>query len=245
MHPVICQIGPLTVYSFGLMLAIAVLVCSILLARDAKAVNIAPDVIYDFSLWMIVAGIIGSRVFFIFLNLPDFVADPQQIFMVQNGGLAWQGGLVFGCLAGILFARKKKLSLRMMADLAAPYLALGQAIGRLGCFFNGCCYGKPVAWGLYFPVHHAHLYPTQLFDTVMLGGIFFILKAYRKHAKIQGEVFVLYLILAALERFINEFFRGDHINTAVGLSIFQIVSLIILIIGIYLWRRLHRQTHRV
>jgi phosphatidylglycerol:prolipoprotein diacylglycerol transferase len=242
MHPVIGHLGPLTIYSFGLMLAIAVVVCSFLLSRDAKKFGISQEVIFDFAFWVILAGIVGSRLFFIFLNLGDFIADPRQIIMISNGGLAWQGGLIVGGLTGLLFIKTKKLSLRLMADLAAPYLALGQAIGRIGCFLNGCCYGREVSWGIYCPVHDAHLHPTQLYESAYLLIVFFILKYLQKNSVIRGEIFALYLIFAAVGRFTNEFFRADHVNTAVGLSVFQLVSLGVFLVGLYFWRRLRRTT---
>lgn len=240
MHPILGHIGPFTIYSFGLMLATAVVLCSFLLSRDAKAFNISQDTIFDFAFWVILAGIAGSRLFFIFLNLRDFIAKPQEIIMISNGGLAWQGGLIVGGLTGFFYIKKRGLSLRLMADLSAPYLALGQAIGRLGCFLNGCCYGREVPWGIYFPVHQARLHPTQLYESVFLVIAFFILKYLQKRSLIRGEIFSMYLMLAAAGRFTNEFFRADHVNTAIGLSIFQIVAFFVFCIGFYLWRRLHR-----
>lgn len=240
MHPVIGHIGPLTLYSFGLMLAVAVTVCAFMLSRDAGKAGLKPEVIYDFVFWVILAGIAGSRIFFIFLNLPDFVADPKQIVMISNGGLAWQGGLLLGAAAGIIFVRVHKLPVGLIADLSSPYLALGQAVGRIGCFLNGCCYGRESNWGIYFPVHHARLYPTQLFDTFMLSAVFLILKYFQSKSRVRGEVFCLYLVLASLARFINEFFRGDHVNTPVGLSIFQLVSLGVIFAGIGSWMYLRR-----
>ncbi|MCB9757163.1 MAG: prolipoprotein diacylglyceryl transferase [Candidatus Omnitrophica bacterium] len=242
MYPTIGHIGPITIYSFGLMLAIAVMLCSFLLSRDAGKVGISQETIFDLVFWVILGGIVGARIFFILLNFSDFAADPKQIIMIANGGLAWQGGLVLGCLAGVFYVRKKNLSLSTMVDLAAPYLALGQAVGRIGCFLNGCCYGRPVAWGIYFPVHGQHLHPTQLYDTGMLVGIFFILKYLQKNSRRRGEIFAAYLVLASVERFINEFFRADHINAVMGLSVFQWVSVAVFILGGYLWWRLYRQS---
>ncbi|MFA5060347.1 MAG: prolipoprotein diacylglyceryl transferase family protein, partial [Candidatus Omnitrophota bacterium] len=120
-----------------------------------------------------------------------------------------------------------------IADLVAPYLALGQAIGRLGCFLNGCCYGKAVSWGLFFPVHGAHLHPVQLYTSFDLLIIFFILKKYQRLERNSGETFVLYLILASLERFCMEFLRADHVQVWLGLSIFQIVSITIFAAATY------------
>ena len=238
MFPIILKIGPLTIYSYGLMLAVAALVCSWLLSRDAKKFQIPTDVIFDLFFVVVVGGIIGARIFYIFLNLDFFISYPMEIIMVQKGGLAWQGGLILGFLSGIIFVKKKNLDLKLLLDLCAPYIALGQAIGRVGCFLNGCCYGKEVAWGIYFPVHHAHLHPTQLYDAMGLLGIFFILKYYQKYSKSSGRTFVLYLILAPLLRFIVEFFRADHIELLWNLSIYQFVCLVFISVAAYAHTRL-------
>ena len=227
MFPVICKIGPLTVYSYGLMMAVSVIVCAILLSRDAGGKGISADVVYDFIFWAVLAGIAGARLFYILLNFEFFRQSPGEIVMLQNGGLAWQGGLIAGSLCTFYFVKHKRLSVPMFADLVAPYVALGQAIGRIGCFLNGCCYGRPVPWGIYFPVHHEHLHPTQLYSAFNLTVIFFILKAFQKHARAPGQVLVLYFILASAERFIVEFFRADHKMSWGGLSEFQVVSLVI------------------
>jgi len=152
----------ITIHSYGLMLALAVLICSFLLVGDAHKSKIKPEIIFDLAFWAIVGGITGGRLFYVVLNYPFFVANPHEIIMIQKGGLAWQGGLAFGGLTTVLFIRKKNLFLPAMLDLIAPYLALGQAIGRIGCFLNGCCFGKIFEGGIYFPVHDATLHPTQL-----------------------------------------------------------------------------------
>jgi len=118
-----------------------------------------------------------------------------------------------------------KISVWFMADLLAPYLALGQAIGRIGCFLNGCCYGRSVIWGIYFPVHHARLHPTQLYEATILLGAFFILRSLKRTLLYQGQIFSVYLILAGLIRFFTEFLRADHVEFFSGLSIFQIVCI--------------------
>lgn len=228
MYPVICKIGPLSIYSYGLMVALAALVCSFLMAHDARKVGIASDVIFDLMFWVVVAGLIGARVFFIGLNFSYFVSNPVEMIMVQKGGLSWQGGLIAGALFGIGFLRKQKLPFLKTLDLVAPYIALGQSIGRVGCFLNGCCYGKKLSWGIYFPVHHEHLHPTQLYSSFGLLIIFFVLKFLQSRKVYEGQIFVNYLFLAASLRFCVEFFRADHYTTLWGLSIYQYVCLIIL-----------------
>ncbi len=247
MFPEICRIGGIVVYSYGLMLAAAIMVCSFLLSREAKTtLGIEQDAILDLVFWVTIAGIIGARLFYILLNLSFFIESPGEIIMLQHGGLAFQGGLILGALSAVLIIRRKGWPFWKMADMIAPYLALGHAIGRIGCFLNGCCYGKPVSWGIYFPVHGAHLHPTQLYASALLLVIYVFLKRIQRSGMMSGGVFSLYLMLAAAERVIVEFFRADHEGVFLGLSIFQYISIAIFFSGLTLWfylRRKHVSSH--
>ena len=236
MHPVICQIGPFTVYSYGVSLAAAVIVCAFFLKGEAKKNNLNPQVLMDFLFIVVISGIVGGRLFYVFLNLPHFLQNPGEVFMLHHGGLAWQGGFISGALAAIFVIKKNKMPLLSTVDMVAPYIALGQSIGRIGCFFNGCCYGQEVSWGIYFPVHQARLHPTQIYDSLGLFFIFLVLRKFQSVRKKEGEVFVLYLLLAAFLRFFVEFYRADHEIFLFGLSIFQVVSVgfILAAISVYL-----------
>jgi len=246
MHPILFTIGPITIYSYGVMLAVAVLVCTYLLSLDAKKYNISQDAAYDLVFWTMLGGILGGRIFYVIIEWSYYSQNLLEIPMIQKGGLAWQGGFLGGLIAGIYFVRSKKLSLRPILDLAAPYLALGQSIGRIGCFLNGCCYGKPVAWGPYYPTHAARLYPTQLFETAGLFAIFLILKYAQTKPHQAGFVFVFYLWLAAIERFIVEFYRGDTIPAPGGLTLAQDVAFCVFIAGlIYYATVIRTQTKKV
>lgn len=236
MHPIFFSIGPITIYSYGVMLALAVLVSTYLLSRDAKHYNMSRDTAYDLVFWCILWGIIGARIFYILLAWPYYMNNLMEMLMLQKGGLAWQGGFLGGTLAGVWFLRRKKLSLRPVMDLVAPYIALGQSIGRIGCFFNGCCYGKPVAWGIYFPTHGARLHPTQLYEMAALFIIFLILKYTRNLEHRPGFIFVFYLVLAGMERFIVEFFRADHDILWMGLSLTQFIALGVFAAGLILMK---------
>ncbi len=237
MHPILFHIGPITIYSYGVMMAVAVLVCAFLLSRDARKKNIPQDFIYDLVFWCVLWGILGARVFYIFLNLSYFTDNWLEIPMLQKGGLAWQGGFIGGTLAGLWFVRQKKIALRPVLDLVAPYIALGQAIGRIGCFLNGCCYGKPLAWGVFFPAQNAHLHPTQLYETAGLLAVFVVLIYASRRPHPPGYIFVLYLWLAAIERFTVEFFRADHDILMAGLSLFQWISIGIFVAGLLIFKR--------
>ncbi len=233
MFPIICKIGPLTVYSYGLMLAIGVILCAFLLSKEIKNTDITMDFILDLIFWVVLFGILGARIFYILLNLEFYMNHPAEIIMIHKGGLAWQGSLILGSLTGGIFIKRKGLELLRILDLTAPYIALGQSIGRIGCFLNGCCYGKEVAWGIFVPIHGANLHPTQIYSTVGLFCIFLFLKAYRNKAS-SGGIFILYLIFASALRFIVEFFRADHQTFFIGLSIFQMVCLSLIIVALIL-----------
>lgn len=233
MYPVICRIGPFEIYSFGVMVAAAALLCSFLMVREGKSFGIKAQEIYDLVFWAAVGGIIGARVFYIVLNFSFFLSSPAEIFMINHGGLAWQGGFVFGILAVVVFIRLKKRPLLVMADFIAPYLALAQAVGRIGCFLNGCCYGKEFVGGVYFPVHDAVLHPTQLYESALLLFLFFVLMRMRKRSlSAPGIIFISYVIFAPLFRFVVEFFRADHQPLFFGLSVFQYVCIVFFSAGI-------------
>ena len=242
MYPVICHIGPFAVYSYGLMLAAAVITASFLTAREAQKRAVPRDAVYDLAFWVVLWGILGARIFYVFLNADYFYQFPVEILMLHKGGLAWQGSLVAGTLAGVFFIRRKKLPLLALLDIAAPFIALGHAIGRIGCFLNGCCYGRPSAWGIYFPVWHERLLPTQLYMVAGELAVFLILRMLQKRTdQPLGRLFVLYLMLSSLERFIVEFFRADHAVLWGGLSIFQYVCLLIMGAAIIINTRLSRR----
>lgn len=243
MHPTICQFGPVAVHSYGLMVAVAAIVCSFLMAREAKRLSMNPEDIYDLVFWVLISGILGARIFYVVLNFDRFWASPIDIVMIQRGGLAWQGSVAAGLPAAIFFIKRAGWSVRVMSDFIAPYLALGHAIGRIGCFLNGCCYGRASAWGVYFPVHGQRLLPTQLYEMGLLVMLFFLLKALRAPLeKIPGQLFSVYLILASVIRFAVQFFRADYEPVYLGLGIFQWVSLGFMGLGV-IWLLCVRRKH--
>jgi len=241
MHPILFVLGPLTVYSFGFMLAVAVVVCSYLFGRDVAKAGLPKDVAYDFVFWTAITGVAGARIFYILLNLDYFIQDPTEIYKLQNGGLAWQGGLIFATASAFFFLRQRKLPILKFLDMASPYGALGQAIGRIGCFLNGCCYGKPVWWGPFFPIHEAHLHPTQIYESAGLLIVFFVLKNLNQKNLGEGRVFACYLMFAATLRFVVQFFRDDHDPVWFGLSVFQWVCIAVLIAAVTFFDRLKQK----
>lgn len=195
----------------------------------------------DLVFWVVVGGIVGARVFYIFLNKEFFLEHPTEIIMLHHGGLAFQGSLIAGLITGLVFIRRRGLPLGRTLDLVSPYIALGHAIGRIGCFLNGCCYGKPWIYGIYFPVHEERLHPTQLYESLGLLLLFLFLKNLQSRNQVPGRVFIWYLLLASALRFGVEFFRADHLELFWGLSIFQMVSLGVFAAGLY--AKYHLESH--
>ncbi len=226
MHPIICKLGPLTLYSYGLILVFAFSIAISLASFQTRRYGLSPDLISNLSFIVIISGIIGARLLYVILNLDFYINNPIEIFMLSHGGLAWFGGLISGLVFCVVYLRYKKQDVYKIFDLLIPYVALAQAIGRIGCFLNGCCFGKRnLFFGIYFPVHDAILIPTQLYSCLALLVIYFLLRKRQEMEHRKGEILYLYLLFYAVWRFFIEFFRGDSRIFIFGLSIFQLISI--------------------
>ncbi|MFA4983873.1 MAG: prolipoprotein diacylglyceryl transferase [Candidatus Omnitrophota bacterium] len=244
MHPIICKIGFLNIYSYGLALAVAFMLGSLLASRQAARVHAVPETVFNLCFLIFVAGIIGARLFYVSYHLFYYLKNPLEIIMLQQGGLSWFGGLMLGAGSGFFYLKKKKLPIGKTIDLLAPYLALGQAIGRIGCFLNGCCYGRVSHFGIYFPVHDAVLIPTQLYSSILLLFIFMLLRFLRERPHRDGQIFLLYLLFYCIGRFFIEFFRADNPALFWGLTIFHLMSIAgitVAVTGIILLTRTRRK----
>jgi phosphatidylglycerol:prolipoprotein diacylglycerol transferase len=196
---------------------------------------------------------VGSRLAYVFANWSYYRTAPLEIIRIDEGGLIFYGGLVLGSVALVLFARHHRQSIWNAADFAIPGLAIGHALGRLGCFLNGCCYGRPAAWpalGIAYPAGcepaqrfpGVPLYPVQLLESAALFLIWLILlRAYPRRRK-DGTVFALYLILYPACRFLLEFLRGDERQGWQELNVAQAISLAMILAGILLFALLPRRT---
>jgi len=240
MHPELFHIGKLTIYTYGFMMATAFLVCYLILKHEIMKRGDDPEIASNIIFWGAIGGIIGAKIFYIAEFYQDFSHDP--IGMIFTGaGLVFHGGLVGGTIAVVLVIRKAKKSLGQYADLIGPALLVGQGIGRIGCFFAGCCHGKACSlpWAVRFP--HASppadypVHPTQLYETLINITLFFILiKFVRPRIKhLPGLTFAIYMMLAGFERFLLEFIRVNP-RVAWGLSSAQFTSMGFFLAGIIL-----------
>ena len=238
MFPVLVKFGPLTIYSYGVALAVAVFIALSLLLNEAKTQGYDKDSILDLGMVLVVSSIVGARLLYIALNIPFFIEHPEEIIMLHHGGLAILGGFLTGIASVYIFTRKKKLSFLKIADLLVPFIALAHTIGRIGCFFNGCCYGIPSRYGFYFPVHNAVLIPTQLISSFLLLVLYVVLRIQQRRTHSAGSIFAAYIILYSALRFLVEFIRFDSPKSFFGLTIFQLFCIVFFIAGVFFAFRL-------
>ena len=240
MHPILLKIGPFTLYSYGVMMVAAFVTATWLAARAARASPpalraISAEQIVDFASCSLLGGILGARVFYVVLQWDAFARAPQQILAIWNGGLVWYGGFFGGVLAGWLYVRAKRLVFLRVMDQFIPFLALGHAIGRVGCFLNGCCYGEPTqSWcGVVFPEQDTAALPVQLFEALGLLFLYIGLRTLQRPSILSrpGRLFGLYLVSYAILRFLMEFLRGDQPAWWAGLTLQQLISLVLFMAG--------------
>lgn len=236
MHPIICKIGPVVIYSYGLILALAFLACTFLIKKEAEKQGFRGGEVVDLSLYLVISGIIGARFLYVLINFEDYLKNPFEIIMLSHGGLVFYGGLILATITGIWFLKKRHLPVLKIGDIVLPYLALGQAIGRLGCLLNGCCYGKltNLPWGIRFPGHIERVHPTQIYESIFLLCIFVILKFLQNKFHKPGQLSIFYFLLYSLGRFLVEFYRGDNPHIFLALTFSQLISIILFIISLLL-----------
>jgi phosphatidylglycerol:prolipoprotein diacylglycerol transferase len=242
----------LGVHSYGLAIALGFAAGVVLAAREARRLGLDPGAMLDLLFWILVSGVLGSRLTFVLLHAGDFIqlcrqGDCAAPLKLWQGGLVYYGGALAATGAVALFARRQGWSFGLVADVLAPALALGHAIGRLGCFFAGCCFGKPCSVGLSFPPGSVAfdelarlgavapgaagtppLHATQLYEAAGELAIFCLLILGRRRRTFPGATALLYAAAYAALRFVVELFRGDAGRGFVGpLSTAQVMSLVI------------------
>ncbi len=226
MHPTLWKFQGLELNSYGLLLAIAFLLGIQIFVSRARARGVPEEPMQTLSLWLLVLAIVGARALFVVTHWADYASDPLAILRLWEGGLILYGGYVFAIAGGILYLRRRGIRVWRVGDAAAPSMALGIGIGRLGCFMNGCCFGLPTTlpWGVHFPAESVPsfvfpgvpLHPAQLYLSLAGLGIFFWLLAADRKPRFEGWLFWTYLAIDAALRYVLDFSRYYDSSSAIG-----------------------------
>ena len=251
MYPVLFRIGPFTLHTYGVFIAMAFLSAIALALREARRQGEDANKILDLCFYMLVAAIVGSRILYVLINWSTFRHDPFEIVRIWQGGLVFYGGFIGALLTALWYMRRKGLPLLKTADIMAPYIAFGQFVGRIGCFFAGCCYGKTcdLPWAVIFTHPESlapkgvPLHPTQLYSSLNGLFIFFVLVGIRRIKGFEGQIFWTYVLLYGVTRSIIEHFRGDERGMFVEgmFSTSQLIGLIMAVIAIAMMIILRRR----
>ena len=257
MYPKIMDVGPVTIHTYGLLLAVAFIAGIWVTSRNAKKAGLDPDRIWNMGLIIIFAALVGAKVLLFLSDFSYYSQNPREIFSLstlRSTGV-YYGGLLLALGAAAIYVRKSRLPALMVADLAAPGIALGQAIGRIGCLSAGCCYGKPTTmpWGITFTSKYAFdnvgvplntpLHPTQIYESVATFLLFLFLTWRLAHKHLTGQILLEYLMLYGVARFVIEFFRDDDRGFVLNglLSTSQLISIVTFlgsaVFYVYLLRR--------
>lgn len=242
MHPILFKLGFITVYSYGLMIAIGIISAVLLSSYRAKKLGMSTDAITDLGIYGVVGGFIGAKLLFWIIEFPNIIQNPNYIVETLGTGFVVYGGLIGGIATGYAYCKIKGLDFLSYVDLAVPAIALAQGLGRIGCFATGCCYGRETSSALGIIFHKSlsapngiSLIPTQLFSSAGDFIIAGILLYFSSKAKRKGQVVGLYMILYSIGRFIVEIFRGDQRGNVGILSTSQFICIFMFLIGIYIF----------
>ncbi|MBI4666351.1 MAG: prolipoprotein diacylglyceryl transferase [Nitrospinae bacterium] len=217
MHPVLFEFGPITIHTYGLLVASGFMLGIAWTARLGNKEGFDPQVVYDTAFWLVLSAILSSRLAYVIVEYKHFATHPLDIVKFWEGGLVFYGGVIGAVLALYICAKKYGFNLWKFGDIAAPGVALGHVLGRLGCFFAGCCYGQEtnVPWAVTFrdvksiaPLD-VPLHPTQLYDALNELIVFGILTLIRPYKKFNGQIWWTWVGLYSSGRIVVESFRGD------------------------------------
>ncbi|HUK61820.1 MAG TPA: prolipoprotein diacylglyceryl transferase [Dongiaceae bacterium] len=256
MIPELFHLGPVHLRSYGVMMAVAFLVGTWLGLREARRLGLDEDRLVNVILITLVASILGARALYVIEHLAEFRREWGGVFALWQGGLTLYGGIVAGTFAGLASARRLGLPRWVVADALTPSLALGTMFGRIGCFLNGCCYGRPTTlpWGVKFPpgsfasleFGDTPVHPSQLYNAAVGLGLFAVLWAMRKRVRTPGILFWTFLVVFAVARIgidLTRTYESDAmiLRGAVPLTESQLTSIALALFGALMILRLRRE----
>jgi len=256
MYRILFTIGSFPIYSYGVMLALAFIIGIFLAMKEAKRLGENPERVLDISLYLILGALIGGRLGYVIFNLDYYLKNPIKMLYFRQGGLSFLGAFLIALFLCWLYVKRTKLSFWKFADIAAPSVAIGIGIARIGCFLNGCCYGLiSEKYGVEFPAlnmppmylqqlkdgliasgsaYTLPVIPTQLYSCLYAFLIFFILLGIKKYKKYDGYLFLNFLVLYSISRFTIEFFRfyEDNYKMFNYFTVTQIILLGVVLVSL-------------
>jgi phosphatidylglycerol:prolipoprotein diacylglycerol transferase len=226
MHPILIKLGPITIHSYGFLMALGVGFALWFLYRQAKKQSLDASKLLDAAFYIMIISLVGAKLVLLAGDFKRYISSPKELFWIARSGGVFQGGLAFGVVFALWYFHRRRIPTWKVADIAAPALALGHGFGRIGCFMAGCCYGRECAasWGATFHSPYAHdltgiplntaLHPVQLYEAVLNFLNFIVLYFVLRKKTFDGQVFPVYIINYSIIRYFTEFFRGDHPDRA-------------------------------
>jgi len=254
MYPILIEFGFFKIFTYGLLVATGFLVAILLASSRAEKEGLDSQKVLDLCFYVMVSALLGARLLYVIVEYRYFLDSPLEIFKFWKGGLVFYGGLILGVLISLWYLKHNQMPMWKTADLLAPSIALGQLIGRWGCFFAGCCYGKKtdVAWGITFTDPRSlapleiSLHPTQVYLSLNAVFIFMFLMWLSKRKVFDGQILWSYGILYSIGRFLIEYFRGDDRGFPVEqvLSTSQFVGVFVFSFSVFMLLTLYRKSLR-
>jgi len=245
MYPDLFSIGPVTVHTYGLMIAIGIWAAILVARHFSPRIGVDPERFTDMAIVAVLGGLFGSYVnYIISYDWSRFASDPSSLFRFWEGGLVFLGGLIGGIVFAMLYIRKHKMPLWEVADIAAIAVPLAYGFGRIGCFFAGCCYGEvcDLPWAVTFPGEIVARHPTQLYSMLLGFGLAVFALWFRKRRTFAGQSFLLYLMLYGIGRGLIEMLRINPTVFGTPLSVAQFTGLVLVVVAGIAYPLLRRHT---
>ena len=256
MHPEVLNLGFVHLRSYGLMMALAFVVGTFLGLREARRASLDEDKVVNVILVTLIASVLGARMLYVLEHLGEFRREWTSALALWQGGLTLYGGIAAGTFAGLVAAKRMGLPVWITADVLTPSLALGTMFGRIGCFLNGCCYGRPtnLPWGVVFP-HESFAYlefgdqpvhPSQLYNALAGLGLFLLFRLLRRRFRVPGVMFWSFIVLFALVRIpldLTRTYEADAVLMRIGVADItesQFMSVGMMLFGVLMILRLRR-----
>lgn len=234
------SIGPVTIHMYGLLFGMGYVAAYLICCRRAKKAGLSEDILWGILICAVFGTLIGSRLLYCIVNVSDILKDPSILWDFRNGYVVY-GGIIAGVFFGIVYCKKKRVSFLKYFDLVMPSVSVAQGIGRIGCFFAGCCYGRETDFWLHivytrsdFAPNNVPLVPTQLISSAGNFAIAAVLFWYSKRSGKDGMVGALYMILYSLGRFVIEMYRADMRGAWGAFSTSQLISIGVALSGMML-----------